>query len=99
MLEEQNKNRAWRYFKRDSMTGEVYEIYRCPANGMPVEDQKHGDVYLLLEDGNWRPNMKQVLVNEIMNGQFDDPSDEISEEEANNYYKQWKLGKWPGWIK
>lgn len=97
MISEEKVEQNWRYFGRDSMSGKVYEIYRCPANGKKIEHQSHEDVYLLLQDGTWRPNMGAAIVNEILKGDFAENSDEISEEEAMNYYRSWMdSGNWPG---
>lgn len=78
------------------MSGKVIEIYRCPANGKPVDQQKLEDVYLLLKDGTWRSDMRNILVDEIFKGKFDEENDEIPEEEAKTYYREWQTGQWPG---
>jgi hypothetical protein len=97
MDDEKAAEQVWRYFGRDSMSGVVYEIYRCPANGKRIEFQNMADVYLLLQDGTWRPNMRERLIGEIFKGDFAENCDEISEAEAMNYYRSWtESGKWPG---
>lgn len=92
----ESETTKWRYFGRDAMGVKVFEIYRCPANGKRIQFQRHEDVQLLLKDGSWRPNMQRVLVDEIHSGKFDEKIDEISEEEAMEYYKTWLATEWPG---
>src|SRR5579883_3493640 len=96
MSNEEVKNKEWRYFGRDPGTGKFCEIYRCPANGKSVLQQKLEDVQLLLKDGNWRSNMKNELVDASIKGWFDESSDELSEEEAMDYFQKWQAGIWPG---
>ena len=96
MNEEENKELTWRYFGRvNPASGMLYEVYRCPANGKHVEDQEREDVHLLLRNGSWRPNQREVLMKDILRGDFCDTSDEISEEEAMKYYQEWQA-HWPG---
>lgn len=96
MIQDESSNLKWRYFGRDAMTGKIIEIYRCPDNGKRVEKQKLEDVHLLLPDGSWQSNMREVLVDDISKGEFNEKSDEISEEEAMNIYRTWLAGEWPG---
>ena len=50
----------------------------------------------VLADGSWRSNMREALVDDICKGKFNEESDEISEEEAMNFYRTWQVGQWPG---
>lgn len=95
MSHEQITSTGWRYFGRDSR-GKVFEIYRCPANGKKIEKQALEEVYVLLADGTWRSNMREVLVGEMMKGWFDEDDAELSVEEVQQYYMSWKAGTWPG---
>ncbi len=98
MNSEQSNHLKWRYFGRVSpTTGQVFEIYRCPANAKRIQDQEMEEVQLLFNDGVWRPNFRQNLYAEMCNGYFSETQDELSEEEAQNYVKSWQAaGKWPG---
>ena len=91
-----DQNAKWRYFGRvNPASGKVYEVHRCPDNGKHVEDQEIDDVHLLLRDGSWRPKQREVLMKEILRGDFDDKGDQITEEEALNLYQSWQAD-WPG---
>jgi len=61
--------------------------------------QHHEDVYLLLDDGSWRPNMLGRISKELFDGDFSEKCDEISEEEVAKYYESWRAGEWPGKLK
>ena len=75
----------------------IIEIYRCPSNGKPIFQQSLEDVHLLLKDGTWRTNMRNVLTDELLNGWFDEADDEISGQEATSHYHAWlSSGRWPG---
>ncbi|VAZ77296.1 hypothetical protein [Mycobacterium persicum] len=92
-----NQQEPWKYFGRDAMTGRVIEIFRCPDNGKRLYQQRLEDVHLLLKDGTWRKNMKIALLDDLVEGRFDERGDEISERDAMNYYSSWQQsGQWPG---
>jgi hypothetical protein len=93
--DQQNKT-MWKYFGRESGTGRFYEVYRCPANGKRLIDQELEDVYVLLRDGSWRPNMREILIDEMCKGYFSERDDEISEQKAQDLYRSWQEGCWPG---
>ncbi len=98
MSDEQSSAAGWRYFGRDSRVGRgIIEIYRCPDNGSPLTKQRLEDIHLLLKDGTWRTNMRNVLIDELLKGWFDEVDDEISEQEALSNYRAWLTsGQWPG---
>lgn len=90
----------WRYFLRDN---ELLEIYRCPKNGKRLDQQRLEDVWIRNEDGTWSSNMMSRILDVIMKGWFNETTDEITEQQATDYYQKWKKsGKWPGgrctWI-
>jgi hypothetical protein len=96
MSKDQPIETKWRYFGRDSGTGRIYEIYRCPPNGKRIAEQALTDVHLLLRDGSWRRNMRETLVDEIVTGWFSERDDEISEAQLEELRRRWQAEGWPG---
>src|SRR5678815_5169712 len=89
---------GWRYFGRTGGTGEVYELYRCPANGVALFDQPGGAIHRLRKNGSWTsdPIGERAIANEEATGYFDEKSDELTEEQALHLFEEWRKHKWPG---
>lgn len=73
---------AWRYFRRLSEVATLYGLYRCPANGKRIYQQKLEDVEIYRQDGSWLSNQRQKLIDAEVKGWFGESEDEISEEQA-----------------
>ncbi len=63
--------------------GQTTEIYRWPANGKRLAEQKLAEVEMFFATENsWRGNQRERLLNQSIKGWFDETQDEISEEKA-----------------
>ena len=69
----------WRYFRG---SGQELAIYRWPANGKSLAEQRLADVELYGRDGKWRGNQRERLIKEEVSGWFSERDDEISEQQA-----------------
>jgi hypothetical protein len=84
---------AWRYFRRLSEVGTLYGLYRCPANGRRVYEQRLEDVAIYREDGSWHDSQRQRLIDAELKGWFDEADDEISEERALSLMSEISAGR------
>jgi hypothetical protein len=73
---------TWRYFRRDTEVATLYGLYRCPANGKRIFEQKLEDVHIYRQDGSWLGSQRNGLVDAELKGWFDPAQDEISEAHA-----------------
>jgi hypothetical protein len=69
----------WRYFCGPEQT---LAVYRWPANGKGLAEQRLAEVEVFCSDGKWRGNQREVLTKEEVSGWFSESIDEISEEQA-----------------
>jgi hypothetical protein len=87
----------WKYFGRSGATGNVFEIYRIPANDKPFHAQSPEEVTRLKPNGDWAydPNDNAILA-ELLKGDFNEVDDELTTEEVNRLYHLWITTQWPG---
>ena len=89
---------SWRYFGRTAGGPEIFEVYRIPANGIPLDEQ---DLSLyperLQREGTWLCDLNEFsILHEQMNGNFDEIIDEIDSQMVEKLYAQWVSSEWPG---
>jgi PKHD-type hydroxylase C-terminal domain len=87
-----------RYFGSISPArGIVVEIYRCPKNNKSLFDLDQ-QVERIRANGKWEPDEAGLrgIYNEMLQGWFDEKTDEISEEEAEAMIELWHKEGWPG---
>jgi len=72
----------WRYFTLDLGTGRLHGMYRCPANGKGLHEQKLDDVEVYRRNGSWHGGQRNRLIDQSLKGWFDEEQDEIPEEQA-----------------
>ena len=87
----------WRFFGRTSGSGEIYEIYRIPADGKPFHEHLQSGVERLSKSGCWLydPKDKAIWL-ELMKGNFVEAQDEMTKEEVAYCFEIWSKGRWPG---
>lgn len=52
-------------------------------NKIPVEYEKYCDTAFAMYDGGWRAEDREQMIDELVNGQFADENDRMTEEEVN----------------
>lgn len=74
-------NQKWRYFGIHSGSGSISRIVRCPANEIPVVEQKPAEIQNCSGNGVWAFNeaVYGVMMNDYYTGWFDPEDDEIPE--------------------
>jgi len=88
----------WRYFGRTAGLDRILEIYRCPSNGKSLFEQDERAIQRIRRSGSWEfdPIGERAIANEEATGWFDEETNEISEDEANELIEKWRQNSWPG---
>ncbi|HEY9104790.1 hypothetical protein [Chitinimonas sp.] len=86
---------ALHYFIFDYMTGTPVEIFRSSLSGNSFF---HGVLERAKRDGSWSAEEHEIrpLLDRWLKGDFDPEEDEVPEQEAETYLKQWRTEMWPG---
>lgn len=91
-------SQKWRYFSRTAGGPIVFEVFRFPNNGQDLDHQDWSKYPEWLQpDGTWAFYPDDVTIcNELVFGEFDEHSNEISQQVVDKLYAGWQFNNWPG---
>ncbi|WP_156171425.1 hypothetical protein [Dyella japonica] len=87
----------YKYFAANYAISSIIEIFRSVTDA--PKDFGLGVVWRAKRDGSWSDSEADVgpLLDSWMRGDFDLVDNEITEEQANGYLREWHAsGSWPG---